>query len=103
VTELAKTVHSLGKGNLPDLLAMTLPSDLMKGILLQMSDPEFRGLDDSVLMRLFASDHTDVRTIAALKCGRALAKARMKALLATYVGDWERDRERPRWEGSHSV
>jgi hypothetical protein len=51
VTELAKTVHSLGKGNLPDLLAMTLPSDLMKGILLQMSDPEFRGLDDSVFMR----------------------------------------------------
>jgi len=81
----ARAVYALGRSRLSELLALSVPSELLVRVLTEIPAAAFRRLEDPSIMRLLRSEHEDTRKIAAVKCVEALAKGRVSRLLADYL------------------
>lgn len=87
----ARAIYDLGRSRFGELLSLLKPDRLLSHVIVVSSEKVFRGLSDSLITRLFRSEHAAVRKAAALKCVRALPKNRLTQLLDTYIlGDWSR-------------
>lgn len=81
----ARTIYALGKARLPEVLAMPAPSMLLSHLVFEIPDKVFRNLKDGSITLLLQLQNDDVRKATALKCVRALSKARLAKLLAGYI------------------
>ena len=87
--EAVRAIYALWHQRLADLLALPFPSHLLASLIVQSTQNKFRALDDNSMIKLFCSDHDDVRKAAALKSVWALPKGRLTKLLNDYIsGDW---------------
>ena len=81
----ARAIYTLGRTRLPEVFAMSAPSQLLARLIVESSDKAFRSLRDASIRLLLHSEAEQVRKVAALKCVRALSKGRVAKLLASYV------------------
>ncbi len=87
----ARAIYALGKTRLSEVFALEAPSRLLSQLIVETSDKTFRNLGDKSITPLFQSEGDIVRKTAAIKCVRALPKARITKLLANYIsGDQSR-------------
>ena len=80
----ARSIYSLGRTRLEELLSLEAPSRLLSHLIVESSEMMFRALRDSSITQLFRSEHDTVRKAAALKCILALPKRRLTQLLNNY-------------------
>lgn len=83
--EAAHTLYALGKHRLNDLLATTMPGNLLASIIRLIPDKAFQLLADSDIISLLRSETDDVRKLASLKSVRAFPRRRIKNLLENYM------------------
>lgn len=83
--DAARTLYALGKHRLNDLLATTMPGQLLARIIPLIPDKAFQALADAVIVQLMRSEIEDVRKLASLKYVRAFPRRRVKAFLDEYM------------------
>jgi len=81
---IAAAMLSIGKGRFAELVALTLPDQLLARVIARAADKEFLALSDDDLHRLFMSTSDQVRKATALKAIKAIPKSRLKRLLERY-------------------
>jgi hypothetical protein len=86
----AHAIYAMGRQRLAELLAMPAPALLTTMLVIEASDTMFCGLPYDTIVTLFSSESDTVRKATALKCVRALPKARIATLLETYVSGYGR-------------
>jgi hypothetical protein len=83
--DAARTLYTLGKHRLDDLLATTMPGSLLARIIPLIPDQAFQGLADAVIISLMRSENERVRKSASLKYVRAFPRRRVKQFLDEYM------------------
>lgn len=83
--DAARTVYALGKHRLNDLLATTMPGNLLARIIRLIPDRIFQGLPDADIVPLMRSEAEEVRKVASLKYVRAFPRRRTKQFLEDYM------------------
>lgn len=83
--DAARTLYALGKHRLNDLLATTMPGDLLARIIPLIPDKVFQRLADADIVPLMRSETEDVRKFASLKYVRAFPRRRIKQFLEDYM------------------
>jgi hypothetical protein len=83
--DAARTLYSLGKHRLNELLATEMPGLLLARLLPLIPDKVFKGLSDVVVTRLTLSESEEVRKLTALKFVRTRARREVKQFLEKYV------------------
>jgi hypothetical protein len=83
--DAARTLYTLGKHRLNDLLVTTMPGYLLARIIPLVPDKSFRGLADAVIDSLMRSENEDVRKLASLKFIRAFPRRRSIEFLDKYM------------------
>jgi hypothetical protein len=81
----AHAIYAMGRQRLAELLAMPAPAPLTTLLIVVASDTMFRGLSNEAIATLFQSESATIRKSTALKCVRALPKARITKLLEAHV------------------
>lgn len=82
---VAQAIQALGKGRLPDVLALPAPLRLQTHLIAGAPTKTFRNLDDEVIFGLLRSEQETIRKAVALKCVRTLPKGRIARLLREYL------------------
>lgn len=85
----ARTIYELGRGRLPELLAMPALGKLLTQCILEIPDKAFGKLSNESINLLLRSENDSVRKSASLKCVKSLPKGRIAKLLKHYVSDGE--------------
>ena len=80
-------IYELGRGRLPELLAMPGLEKLLSQCILEIPDNAFGKLSDESINLLLRSENDSVRKSAALKCIKSFSKGRIAKLLKNYVSD----------------
>jgi len=80
-----ESIYAMRRQRLAELLAMPAPARLTTLLIVVASDTMFRGLSNETIVTLFQSESATIRKSTALKCVRALPKARITKLLEAYV------------------
>ncbi len=80
----AQALIAVGRDRLTELLEQSLPDRLMLYLIINVTEKNFRALNDTAIALLFQSENENVRKAAALKCIRALTKGRLKELQDMY-------------------
>jgi len=83
----ARAIYELGRGRLPELLAMLALEKLLSQCIVEIPDNAFGKLSDESINLLLRSENDLVRKSAALKCIKSFPKGRIKKLLKNYVSD----------------
>jgi hypothetical protein len=80
----ARAILALGRRRFPALLRLSIPNSLLTQIIIEAPEKAYRGLGDSAIGELLASESDTVRKAAVIKCVRVLGKARVTTLLENY-------------------
>ena len=83
--DAARTMYALGKHRLSDLLATTMPGQLLARIIPLIPNKAFQGLADADIVPLMRSETEDVRKFASLKYVRAFPRHRINQFLEDYM------------------
>lgn len=83
--DAARTLYSLGKHRLSDLLATTMPGYLLAHIIRLIPDKAFQELSDADIVSIMRSETDDVRKYASLRYIRAFPRRRIKKFLEDYM------------------
>ncbi|MBC2692754.1 DUF4062 domain-containing protein [Pseudomonas kielensis] len=81
----ARTLYTLGKHRLNDLLVTEMPGALLAQIIPLIPDKSFRGLADEVIDSLIRSEIESVRKMTSLKFIRAFPRNRSTSFLNDYM------------------
>ncbi|WP_170438789.1 DUF4062 domain-containing protein [Ruegeria arenilitoris] len=84
-TERAAALLSLGKDRIADLLALKIEARIRKPLVKQIPNSTFKALPDDLILRELVHPNADCRAIAALRCVKSFPKARVTALLNSYI------------------
>lgn len=85
----ARTMYSLGRARLPELLTLSMSSDLLSHLIVEIPHKAFCELSNAPINHLLRSPDESVRRATAIKCVRALPKMRLVKLLTKYVSSAE--------------
>lgn len=83
--DAARTIYILGKHRLNDLLATTMPGNLLAHIIRLIPDKVFKGLSDADIVLLLRSETEEVRKLASLKYVRAYPRRQIRRFLDDYM------------------
>jgi hypothetical protein len=86
----AKAIYRIGRSRLAELLTVEMPNGLLKFVLLNTRDADFRRLNDALATTLLLSPDDGVRKTAALKCVRSFGRRRLVQLLQAYLNGGHR-------------
>jgi hypothetical protein len=87
--ERAAALLSVGKSRIADLLSLDLDTGIRTAILKQVSKSTFVSLADDLILRELAHTNSESRAIVALRSVQDFSKARVTALLDSYVNNAE--------------
>lgn len=86
----ANAIHRIAKGRITEMLAITMPSELLGRIIDLLSESEFRGIDNRQIQQLLLSQDERVRKITVLRSIKNYSKVRLKQTLEDYVSNAQR-------------
>lgn len=87
--ERAAALLSVGKNRVADLLALELEASIKTAVLKQIPKSTFVSLSDDLVLQELAQSSTECRAIVALLCVQTFSKARVTALLDSYIDNSE--------------
>lgn len=82
--ETARAMIALGRDRIDELLALKMPDELRRRLVVELPEAAIGGISDSALLALFALDHAGTRKAIALRIVRALPRKRIQDLLDRY-------------------